>query len=53
LNPYEYFLWEFLKDNVYRNNPHTAEKVKGEITAAVESITEEKLAAVMENFSQC
>jgi hypothetical protein len=34
LNPrdYRYFLWGFLKDSVYRNNPHSVKEVKGEIT---------------------
>jgi hypothetical protein len=35
------FLLRFLKDNVYRNNPHAAEEFKGETTTAVQSITEE------------
>jgi hypothetical protein len=51
LSPSHYFLWGFLKDNIWRNNPHLVEEWKGEIMAAVESITEETLAAVMENFS--
>jgi hypothetical protein len=37
LNPCDYFLWGFLK---------------GEITVAVVNITEEAMAAVMENSSQ-
>jgi hypothetical protein len=47
LNPcdYQYFLWRFLTESVYRNNPHTAEEVKGEITAPVENIIEETLAS--------
>jgi hypothetical protein len=40
----------FLKDNVYRNNPHAVDELKGKITAAVKGITEETLAAVMEKF---
>jgi hypothetical protein len=49
LNPYNYFLWRFLKGNVYRNNPHVNEQQKGAISAAAESITEGTLAADMEN----
>jgi hypothetical protein len=33
-------LWGFLKDNVNRNIPHAVEELKGEITSAVDSITE-------------
>jgi hypothetical protein len=38
-------------DSIWRNNSHLVEGWKGEITAAVESITEETLAAFMENFN--
>jgi hypothetical protein len=38
--------------NFYRNNPHTTEELQGEVTAAVERITEETLTAVMKNFSR-
>jgi hypothetical protein len=31
LNPYEFFLWIFLKPTVYRNNPHITQEVKQEI----------------------
>jgi hypothetical protein len=41
LNPHYYLLWGFLKDSVNRNNPHMVEELKGEIMAAVESITKE------------
>jgi hypothetical protein len=34
-------LWGFLKDSAYRNNPHTVEELKGEITSAVDSITDD------------
>jgi hypothetical protein len=44
------FMW--LKDNIYRNNPQKIEELKGGITAAVESIVEETLAAIMENFNR-
>jgi hypothetical protein len=31
LYPCDYFLWGFLKDAVYKNNPHTIEELKQEI----------------------
>jgi hypothetical protein len=38
---------------IYRNNSHTVENFKDEITATVENVSEETLVGVMENFSQC
>jgi hypothetical protein len=52
LNPCDYFLWGFLKDDIHRNNPHTVEELKDEITAVVENISEETLVGVMENFGR-
>jgi hypothetical protein len=43
-------LWDFLKDTVYKNNPHTIEELQQEISAAVISVSEEILAAVVQNF---
>jgi tRNA A58 N-methylase Trm61 len=43
-------LWGFLKDTVYKNNPHTIEEIKEESSAAVISVSEETLAAVVRNF---
>jgi hypothetical protein len=48
----DYLLWEFLKENVYEINQHSIEEFNGEIAAPVESVTQETLAAVMENFSR-
>jgi hypothetical protein len=53
MNPCDYLIWGFMKDNVYRNNPQTAEELRSEIMAAVSSISEETLVAVMENLSRC
>jgi hypothetical protein len=36
------------------NNPNTTvEELKAEVTATVESIPKETMAAIMENFSRC
>jgi hypothetical protein len=50
INPYDYFLWGFLRDTVYKNGPHTIEELKQEILAAVIRVSEETLAAVVGNF---
>jgi hypothetical protein len=47
LNPCDYFLRGFLKDTVYKNNPHTIKELKQEISAAVINVSEETLAAVV------
>jgi hypothetical protein len=52
LNPCDYLLWGFLKNNVYWNNPHTVEELKREITAAVVSIFKETPAEFLEDFSR-
>jgi hypothetical protein len=38
---------------IYRNNPHTVEELKDEITTVVENISKETQVGVMENFSLC
>jgi hypothetical protein len=49
-NPCSYFLWGFLKDTVNKKTPHTIEELQQEISAAVISVSEEILTAVMRNF---
>jgi hypothetical protein len=51
LNPYDYFLWGFLENCIFSNNPHTVEELKAKMVAAVESFIKETLAAVMENVT--
>jgi hypothetical protein len=50
LIPCDYFLWGFLKDIVYKNNPHMIEELRQEIMAAVISVSEETVAADVRNF---
>jgi hypothetical protein len=40
-------LWGFLKDTVYKNNPHTIKELQQEILEPVISISEETLAEVV------
>jgi hypothetical protein len=51
LNPCDYLLWGFQKDNIYRHKIHMDEELKVEITATLVSINEEKLAVVMEDVN--
>jgi len=39
MNPCDYFLWGYLKDRVYRINPHTVQELQAEIEAVTEEIT--------------
>jgi hypothetical protein len=38
LSPPDFFLWSFLKDSVYRNEPRTMENLKRSITACIQEI---------------
>jgi hypothetical protein len=44
------FLVGLLIYTVYKNNPHTNEELQQEISSAVISVSEERLAAVVRNF---
>ena len=35
LNACDYFLWEYLKSVVYKNNPHTLDQLKDNITLSI------------------
>jgi hypothetical protein len=50
LNPCDYFLWWYPKDNTYRNNPHTADEMKEETEAAVTRTSPDTLGSVVANF---
>jgi hypothetical protein len=36
--PCDYILWGFLKDTIYKNNPHTIEELQQEFSAAVKKL---------------
>lgn len=52
LNPCDYFLWGYLKDQVYRTAPTTLEEPKDRIVAQVGAITTTQLESVIENFKK-
>lgn len=52
LNPPDFYLWGYLKDNVYKNNPPTIPDLKRTITAAIRAIPNEECVRVVENFAR-
>ena len=51
LNPPDYFLWGYLKDRVYENNPQTTEVLKDNIRREIRWIPQEMLSRVVDNFN--
>ena len=49
LTPPDYFLWGYIKERVYINNPHTIQQLKDDICAEIWELPPELLSAVMEN----
>ena len=47
----DFYLWGFLKDNVYQGNPQTIEELKTAITAKIRAIPKEECVKVIENFA--
>ena len=52
LNPPDFYMWRYLKDRVYRNNPQTNPDLKAAITAAIRAIPREECRRVIENFAR-
>ena len=50
LNPPDFYLWGFLKDHVYQNNPQTIAELKVAITQQNHGITREECVRVIDNF---
>jgi len=53
LNLQDVYLWRYLKDNVYQNNPQTIGELKAAITAKISEIPKEERVRVIGNFAQC
>lgn len=53
LNPAHqvFFLWGFLKNNIYQGNPHSIVALKAAITENIQMITQEICAHVINNFA--
>ena len=52
LNPQDFYLWGYLKDRVYGNNPQTIHDLKAAITTAITAIPREECGRVIENFAR-
>jgi hypothetical protein len=50
MNPCVYFLWGYLKDCVYHNNPPTVQELQAEIDAVSEEITDDCCMAQLINL---
>ena len=51
LNPLDYFLWGYCKENVYKNKPRTLEELKSEVEKIVSEISQDTLKKVIGNFA--
>ena len=52
LNPPDFYLWGYLKDRVFDNNPQTIPDLKAAITAAIKAIPREECGRVIEKFAR-
>ena len=52
LNPPDFFLWGFLKDKIYQNNPQTIQALKTAITANIQTISQDECVRVINNFAR-
>ena len=52
LNPPDFFLWGYLKDRVYKDNPRTLDALKAAITAEISAIAPATCRKFMENFKK-
>ena len=52
LNPPDFYLWDYLKDNVYTNNPQTIPDLKAAIAAKIRVIPREECGRVIQNFAR-
>ena len=51
LNPLDFYLWGYLKYNVYENNPQTIGELKAAITGKIRQIPKEKGVRVIDNYA--
>jgi hypothetical protein len=52
VNPCDYFLWGYLKAEVFKHRPRTIEELKEAIRQEISAIPLDMLAKVMENFRE-
>ena len=51
LNPPDFYLWSYLKDNVYDNNPQAIQELRRAIRGRIRRITVEECVRVIDNFA--
>ena len=51
LEPPDIYMWGYLKDNVYENNPQTIGELKAAITGKIRQIPKEECVSVVANFA--
>lgn len=52
LNPPDFYLWGYMKDNVYKDNPQTIPELKTAITAKIRRIPRAECVRVIDNFAR-
>ena len=52
LNPYDFFLWGYLKSKVYSNRPQSIKHLKDAIRQEITTIPHEMIRRVMDNFRE-
>ncbi len=52
LNPPDFYLWGYLKDRVYENNPQTIPELKEAITQKIRAIPKQECVRVIDNFAR-
>lgn len=52
LNPPDFYLWGYLKDRVYKDNPRTIPDLKEAITREIQAISKEECCRVMNHFAR-
>ena len=52
LNPPDFYLWVYLKDNVYTNNPQKNSDLKAAIAAKIRAIPREECVRIIQNFAR-
>ena len=53
LNPPDVYLWGYLKENVYENNPQTIGKLKAAITGKIRQIPKEECVTILRDVCKC
>ena len=47
----DFYLWGYLKDNVYENNLQTTDELKAAITGKIRQIPKEECVRIIDNFA--